>query len=247
MRSPRLVPSLLAVAAVVALAAGCSTTPQSPAPTSTGSSTTDATGSTAPEDRDADDIEVAWLDGGRSMAIVTWGSSSRACQPSAGDATADGQVIAVTLADPSDEESVCTADLGPRAALVNVPEGMDVTRDVEVRVTYGDISDDADLDGLAEPAAPGLSFGEEPSAGWFDDRGIVLLTYGSSSCQPVVEDVEQTADGATVTFAEIDGVCTMDMAPRLTVLTLPQEHDDDAPFRLTMIDGEFESTVDVIG
>lgn len=248
MRIPRLrlIP-VLSLAAVSLLVAGCSAGPASPAPTSTASGTADAATPVAPEDRDADDIEVAWLDGGRSFAVVTWGSSSRDCQPARAEATADGQTIAVTLADPEDAEGVCTADLGPRATLVGVPEGVDVTADVEVRVTYRDISDDADLDGLAAPAEPGLGFGGEPSAGWFDDRGIVLLTYGSSSCPPVIEGVEQTDAGASVTFAEIDGVCTMDMAPRLTVITLPNEHDDDAPFRIALAGSGMDTVVDVIG
>ena len=57
-----------------------------------------------------------------------------------------------------------------------------------------DLLDEIDVD--ADPdatATPGSSTEYQPSAGWFDDGGLVLLTWGSSSCAPVVESVE--ADG----------------------------------------------------
>ncbi len=192
-----------------------------------------------------DDIEAAWLDGGRSFGIVTWGSSSEACQPALAEATAEGQVVSVTLSDPEQKNAVCLSDLGPHAILVPVPEGVDVTNDVELRVTHGDVSDDADLDGLADPAAIDTDY--QPSAGWFDDDGIVLLTWGSSSCRPEAEEVTQSDAGATVTFADNDGVCTMDMAPRLTVISLTGDRDDDAPFALTLKGGGLDGTVDVLG
>jgi len=248
MRRLRVVPSALALAAVGLFAAGCSAGPASPSPTSTGTSKSDA--STPPSDAPIgpmpDDIEAAWLDGGRSFAIITWGSSSADCQPATAEATADGQTVSVVLSDPETSGDVaCTADLGPRAILVETPKGVDIMKDVELDVAYSDIRDDADLDALSAPMP--IDTDHQPSASWFDDDGIVLLTWGSSSCRPQVEKVEATDAGATVAFAEIDGVCTMDMVPRLTVVGIDGEHDDDAPFALTLKGGGLDGAVDVLG
>ncbi|WCM55933.1 hypothetical protein [Microbacterium sp. EF45047] len=236
--------SAFALAAVALLAAGCSSGPASPSPTSTAepsAAPTDGAGSAAPEDRDAGDVEAAWLAGGRQFAVVTWGSSG--CVPHAEDVRAEGQTVHVVLAD-AGADQVCTADFAPRATPAALPEGVDPTQDVELRVTYGDVADDADLEALAE--APSGPAGHEPSAGRFDDRGIVLLTWGSSSCTPVVESIEQTDAGAAVVFAEIDGVCTMDYAPRTTILTIPFETDDDRPFALALRGGGLEGQVPVL-
>lgn len=249
MRPLQVVTSTLALAAVALLAAGCASGPASPAPTSSGSG--GATESTSPPPSDdfgpmPDDIEAAWVDGGRSFAVVTWGSSGTDCQPATAEATADGQTVTVVLSDPeTDGDVACTSDLGPRAILVETPEGVDITKDVELNVTYGTIRDDAELDALSAPMPIDTDY--QPTAGWFDDDGIVLLTWGSSTCRPQVQDVAQTDAGATVTFAEIDGACSQDMAPRLTVLSLQTEHDDDAPFALTLKGGGLDGTVDVLG
>ncbi|MDQ0614115.1 hypothetical protein QF046_001756 [Microbacterium sp. W4I4] len=243
----RPIPSVFALAAVALLAAGCGTGPASPAPTSTAGSPSSTPGSDAGSstfDRTASDIEAAWLDDGRVIGIVTWGSSS--CRPHVADVKADGQTVAVTLADP--DEMACTDDLGPRAVAAMLPEGVDVTKDIDLRVTYGDVEADADLDGLdAAPQGPGE---QQPSAGWFDDDGIVLLTYGSSSCPPVVQELAMTDSGAKVTFngfETADRVCTMDFAPRATVITLLEDHDDDAPFTLTLVGDNLDAEVPVLG
>ncbi|UJP09111.1 hypothetical protein L2X99_11650 [Microbacterium sp. KUDC0406] len=215
--------------------AGCAQSPSSPA--SSAPAPTSSAGGSAP---DGADVEVAWLDGGRSFAVVTWGSST--CVPQTESTTASGQELTVTLLDP--EEKACTKDLVPRASLSVIPEGVDVTQDVDVTVVNGDLTGDADLDAL--PAAPSGPTDMQPSAGWFDDQGIVLLTWGSSSCPPVVSGVEQNDGGATVTFAEEDRVCTMDMAPRVTVVGVQEPADDDAPFTLTLSGGNLTGTVEVM-
>lgn len=243
----RLIPSALALAAVVLSAAGCAASPASPAPTSTAGSPSSSVGSddgASPAERSADDIEAAWLDDGRAIGLVTWGSST--CRPHVEDVQTDGQSIAVTMGD-SDQQA-CTNDLVPRAVLAMLPEGVDVTKDIDVRVTHGDRTADVDLDGL--DAAPQGAGDQQPSAGWFDDGGIVLLTWGSSSCPPVVQDVAMTDAGATVTFNDFetaDRVCTMDFAPRATAITLPEEHDDDAPFTLTLVGDNLDGEVPVRG
>lgn len=185
------------------------------------------------------EVDAAWLDDGRLIGLVTYGSSS--CVPMADDVTADGQSISVSLVDP--EGQACTRDLVPRVTLVSVPEGIDPSKDVDLAVTYGvDGVGDADLDGV-----PGLTGGGEtdyqPSAGWTgEDDQFVLLTWGSSTCAPVVEDV--TASGAaevTVTFEapRANQACTMDMAPRGLVVASPDLDEDTDVFAVLTGTPEF--------
>jgi len=232
----RLIPSALALAAAALLTAGCGAGPASPAPTSTGGADAVVPGS----ERTVTDIEAGWLDGGRMIAVVTWGSSTPTCRPAQSDALADGQTVMITLTDPEEASEGCDSDLVPRATIVMVPEGVDVTQDVELEVSYGDIRGDADLEGL--DAAPQGTGEQQSSAGWFDDDGIVLLTWGSSSCPPAPEQVVQAKDQISVSFASDDRVCTMDFAPRATVIMLSTPRIGDGPFTLRMqgdnLDGE---------
>lgn len=242
----RVIPITLTLAAVAVLSAGCSTTPSSPAPTSTSSQDGSSAAPVAPDDRGGSDVEAAWLAGGASIGLVTWGSSSADCQPRQAEATADGQTVQVTLTDASDESTACTADLAPRATAFPVPDGVDVTKDVEVRVTYGELKADADLDAL-DAAPGGADQDHQSSAGWFDDDGIVLLTYGSSTCPPVPQQVLQSKDQISVSFAVVDRECTMDLAPRATVIQLSEEAEGDGPFTLTLTGDNLDATIPVIG
>ena len=66
----------------------------------------------------------------------------------------------------------------------------------------------------------------------------MLLTWGSSSCVPVIAEVAASGPAeVTVTFETpaADQVCTMDMAPRATVVGLvdPLEEDSDVSLVLT--------------
>lgn len=229
--------SVAALAAVTLLAAGCTaTTPGANAPTSSSAPSDAAT----PPLADANDVEVAWLDGGRAFAVLTWGSSS--CAPVLGDVASSDKGIRVTLA--ASAEKACTDDLAPQALMVPVPEGVDVTREVEVQVVHGERTDSAELDALAE--APQGQTEYAPSAGWFDDDSIALLTWGSSSCPPVVNDVQSTDAGATVTFQEIDGVCTMDLVPRLTPIVVPESRAS-GPFELTLSGGGLDGKLRLDG
>lgn len=231
--------SALALTAAAVLIAGCAQSPASPPPTSTPGQSASAN-PTVPGS-DGGDIETAWIDDGRGFAIITWGSST--CVPVLGDVTADGQTIAVTLS--NNDEKVCTDDLVPRGLFVSTPDGVDVTQDVDVQVDYAPRSQGVDLDALAE-APQGISE-QQPSAGWFEDDGIALLTWGSSTCPPVIEDIDHTDAGATITFATVDRVCTMDFVPRVTAIMLPREHDDDAPFELTLRGDNLDGKVAVVG
>lgn len=229
----------LPLLAAALLTAGCTAQPASPSPTSTASTSPDES-----DTPDAQDVEAAWIDGGRGFAVVTWGSST--CLPLVENISAKGQTVSVTLADP-DDATACTKDLVPRAASVGLPSGVDPSQDVELTVTYGDLVAGTDLDGLSNPADPESETDYAPSAGWFDDQGIVLLTWGSSGCPPQLEKIDQTATTATATFFTTDQVCTMDMAPRLTILGMPNEHDDDTPLELVLTGGGLDATLSVLG
>lgn len=230
--------SVVGLAAAALLVAGCTAGPGSETPTS----------SPAPSAGGADDqndFEGALLDDGRMFAVVTTGSST--CVPQVDQVSAEGQTVTVTLVDP-DASTPCTKDLAPRASIGALPEGVDPTKDITLNVTYGDLTDDVDLDG--DPAAtgtPGSTTEYQPSAGWFDDGGLVLLTWGSSTCLPVVESLDGSGNAGTATFVtDANQVCTMDMVPRATLLSFGDDTvDDDAPFTLTLVGGGLDGTVEV--
>ena len=164
------------------------------------------------------EIQAAWLDDGRLIGLVTEGSST--CVPAAEDATleADGS-LSVTFVEPAAEEP-CTRDLVPRVTLVEVPEGVDSSLNLAITVSGDGITGSAELSGAEALAGEGMTE-YLPSAGWTTAPGrFVLLTWGSSSCVPVIAAVETSAPAeVTVTFQTppADQVCTMDMGPRATV------------------------------
>lgn len=234
--------SLVAGFGLALLAAGMLSACASAGP---GSSST-PTSSSSPSGEEAE-LDAAWVDGGRMIAIVTQGSST--CVPTAGEPTYADGVLTVELEDPSDD-TACTMDYVPRATLVGVPEGVDPTQDLEIKVT-GTYAGDTDLDGV-----PGLAAGGEtdylPSAGWADDGQFVIVTWGSSGCPPVVESVEATSSSeVTVTFATppADQVCTMDMSPRATVAQVPTDTlDDDSEVFAILTGAEFDNVrIAIIG
>lgn len=222
--------ALLAVLGAGALVfAGCASTPASPgASGSSGDSSTEL------------EVDAGWLDGGRIVALATQGSST--CVPTASEVTlqADGSV-AVTLEDPAGD-TACTRDLVPRATAVQLPEGVDGDNELQLVVTYGDLRGDTDLD--AYSGGPVEEY--TPSAGWVDDGEFALLTWGSSTCVPVVQDAT-VADGnqITVTFVDppADQVCTADMGPRVTLVTVAGVDDDVVDLTLTGGGSEFETPV----
>lgn len=213
--------------------AGCAITspvPAAPAPAPT----------PTPEEP-AMEIAATWLDAGRMIGLVTWGSSS--CVPFAEEPAADGQKIAVKLTDA--DTGPCTADHSPRASELAVPAGVDPTQPVTVQLTYLDQTAELTLPGDTElTGTPGDPTDYQPSAGWFSDNGIVLLTWGSSTCRPQVSGIEETADGITVTFTAHEGMCTMDMAPRTTILGVEQVGRDRP---LTLVGDNLDATIPIRG
>lgn len=189
------------------------------------------------------DVEAAWLDNGSMVGLVTLGSST--CVPMAEvGGYADG-VLEVTLSEEAD--AACTRDLVPRVTLVDLPAEVDPTQSLEITVTgetgAGDAyAGDTDLDGV-----PGLVRAEMtdylPSAGWTDiDGQFVILTWGSSTCVPVIEDVVASSDNeATVTFVTppADQACTMDMVPR-AIVAVVDGLDDEGSFAILQ-GGEFDN------
>ncbi|GAA5201726.1 hypothetical protein [Microbacterium jejuense] len=228
------------------LAVGLLTACASPA--GSGSTPTSAAPSAAASDGPAKEIDadVAWLDGGRMIGLVTQGSST--CIPVAGDVAYTNGVLDVELLDPP-EATACTMDLVPRVTPVAVPPDVDPTQELEIRFT-GDYTGDADVDGVA-----GLTGGGQtdylPSAGWTGEDGqFVILTWGSSSCVPVISDVALTSPTeVAVTFADppADQVCTADMAPRAVVAQV-EGASDDAEVTAVLTGDSFEGVrVPIIG
>lgn len=203
---------LLALPVALLLAGGALAGCASQAATAPSGSPSSDGGSTEAE------IDAAWLDDGRIIGLVTMGSST--CVPAADDATlqADGS-LAVMLVEP-DAETACTADMAPRVTLVEVPEDVDPSQDLAITVTGDGYSGTAELDGVDGLAGGGMT-DYLPSAGWTETDGqFVLLTWGSSSCAPVIAEVAASGPAeVTVTFETppADQVCTMDMAPRATI------------------------------
>lgn len=239
-RSRSLVAGLgVALLAAGLLAACASPAGSGPAPSATtGAPTQDA------------EVSAAWLDNGRMIGLVTLGSST--CVPTAGEVSYADGVLEVELVEPAGAMA-CTDDLAPRATVVAVPEGVDPAQELEIRVTGDGYAGDTDLDGVA-----GLDPSGEtdylPSAGWADDDGrFVILSWGSSTCVPVLESTEVTSPTeVTVTFATppADQVCTMDMAPRGAVAHVPDDSalDDDAEVFAILTGGEFDNVrVPIIG
>ena len=173
------------------------------------------------------EIDAAWLDDGRIIGLVTTGSST--CIPAADEATlqADGS-LAVTLVEP-DADTPCTRDLVPRVTLVEVPEGVDPSQDLAITVTGDGFTGSTDLEGVEGLTGGGMT-DYLPSAGWTDTDGqFVLLTWGSSSCAPVISEVAASGPAeVTVTFETpaADQVCTMDMAPRAAVAVVDGLEED---------------------
>ncbi|WP_194397282.1 hypothetical protein [Microbacterium atlanticum] len=236
--------SLVAGLGMALLAAGLLTACATPAGDS--GSTSGTPSETAPAGSTEIEVEAAWLDGGRMIGLVTEGSST--CVPTAGEVAYDNGVLEVEFIEPP-ADTACTRDLVPRVTVVGLPEGVDTTRELEVRVTGEGYHGEADLDPV-----PGLDQSGEtdylPSAGWTDKDGqFVILTWGSSTCVPVIENVEGAGAEVTVTFATppADQPCTADMAPRGVVAQV-EGVDDDAEVFAILTGGEFDNVrVPIIG
>ena len=224
----------LGAGAVMLLAlAGCTAAPVSP-----GSS------SSLPADGVVSEVEVdaTWLDDGRMIGIITYGSST--CVPVVEDAALqDNGTFAVILAD-ADTDAACTRDMVPRVTLVEALPDMDPAVDLEITVAGDGFTGDTDLDAVQglDPSNTASEFA--PSAGWVDaDDSFVLVTWGSSTCVPVVDSTSVSgAAEVTVTFVDppADEVCTMDMVPRGLVTSVADLAEDEG-VTAVLVGSDFDS------
>ncbi|MFH8251540.1 hypothetical protein ACH3VR_14305 [Microbacterium sp. B2969] len=192
------------------LLAGCASTTSG----TSASSPEPATEETATPDPD---LGAAWLDNGNMIGLVTLGSST--CVPVAEEATYTDGTLNVTLAAPA-ASTPCTSDLVPRVTLVSVPKGVDASKNLPIEVSGDQYLGQVELPGVSGLTGTGET-DYNPSAGWATVQGqFVILTWGSSSCPPVIQDVAATGPAeVTVTYETpaANQVCTMDMAPRAAV------------------------------
>lgn len=231
--------SLVAGFGLALLAAGVLTACATPA--GSGSNSTPSSSSSTGDDAE---ISAAWLDGGSMIGLVTFGSST--CVPTAGEPSYSNGVLEVELS-PAEDDAACTRDYVPVVTLVAVPEDVDPSKELEIKVT-GSVTGDTDLDGVAEfPTVEEFM----PSAGWTgEDDQIVILTWGSSTCAPVVESAMATgASEVTVTFATppADQVCTMDMAARGTVAVVQDIEESSGAVAILTGAGFENVSVPIVG
>ncbi|WP_243076201.1 hypothetical protein [Microbacterium sp. SS28] len=216
------------------LLAGCASQTGDATPTEPAEETTSA------PDLDPD-LGAAWLDNGRMIGLVTLGSST--CIPQAEEAVVKDGALQVTLVEP-DADEPCTADLVPRVTLVGVPADVDPAQNLPIVVTGLDYRGEVELAGV-EGLTPGDAGTDYlPSAGWATVQGqFVVLTWGSSSCAPVISDVAATGPAeVTVTYETppADQVCTMDMAPR-AVVTAVNGLEENSGVEAILTGGEFDN------
>lgn len=193
------------------------------------------------------DIDAAWLDGGRMIGIITEGSST--CVPTVQDVALEANGALAVVFGEAAEDQACTRDMVPRVSVVELPAGVDPTKDLEISVTGEGYYGDTELDGVPglDPAAGGGEY--LPSAGWTDENGeFVVLTWGSSTCPEMVQDVAVTgADAITLTFAAqpADRACTMDMKPR-ALMAFADGLSDQPNVVLTLTGPDFPEAKTVI-
>lgn len=245
--SPRSVLAGVGALAVAGLLlAGCASTTGG-TPTDTAAPSPAAESPSPSRSIEADpDLGAAWLDNGRMIGLVTLGSST--CVPVAEEPKYTGGVLQVTLAPAT--EKACTSDLVPRVTLVAAPTDVDPADGLKIQVSGDDYYGEVELPGV-EDLQPGGETDYNPSAGWATTPGqFVILTWGSSGCPPVIQDVAATGPAqVTVTYQDppADQVCTMDMAPRGAVAAV-NDLEEGSDVELVLTGAEFaDVTVPIYG
>ncbi|WP_147261946.1 hypothetical protein [Blastococcus sp. TF02A-26] len=82
---------------------------------------------------------VAWADGGRHLAVVTYGSSSCPSAPYGIDVVAD-QEIEVRLGSRFSDRDVCTADMSGFVTVVELPSGVSPTKPLTARLAGREVT-----------------------------------------------------------------------------------------------------------
>src|SRR6478735_3129864 len=138
MTRSKLLAGLGALALVSLALAGCASTTSGGSPSDEPS----ASSSVTPDP----DLGAAWLDNGRMIGLVTLGSST--CVPGAETPTVNGDgVLEVTLTAPEAGDA-CTSDLVPRVTLVDAPDDVDPSQDLQIQVTGDNYYGEVELDGV---------------------------------------------------------------------------------------------------
>ncbi len=145
------------------------------------------------------DLGAAWLDDGRMIGLVTLGSST--CVPVGRCADLRGRG-AGRHCSPRRPSQACTRDLVPRVTLVTVPEDVDPEKDLQIEVTGDDYSRPGRARRRRRPRRPAARpTTTRAPAGPTTPGQFVILTWGSSTCVPVIEDVAATGPAeVTVTY-----------------------------------------------
>lgn len=174
-------------------------------------------------DDQAPDLAVAWVAGGTAIALQTHGSSTRDCYPQVSDVQVSGSDLTVNITPP--KQVVCTRDYVPQLTYVDLGGlNVDTSKDLAVKVKFTE-KGGGTFNANSLPAITVFSSGQMdgPSAGWFLDGSLALVTWGSGTvaCWPVVAQVAKSASDDTaleVKFAEPEGqlACTADLRAQLT-------------------------------
>ncbi|WP_040168255.1 hypothetical protein [Microbacterium gorillae] len=216
----RTLPLILAAAAVALV--GCATPIAGGAGSATGGTTPDPTStpSTSSVTVSVDQVQVSWLTTTSMVVILPAGS----CPLHIGDIVAGTQKLTVTFAAKSGAS--CAPTTAAQKYVLGVPAGVDTTKDLAVTIVTPEGKTDVTLSGLAggEVIPEDRSIAPEPAASWVGPHTLAVLTYGSSSCAPTGGAV---ADGVlTLKDPPADTACTMDLAPRVTLIDAPDVAHD---------------------
>lgn len=237
MKTPRFV-LLAAAACLAAVLTGCATNAAQPGNTPDAAPTTDAPGTDV---NGLPEMQAVWV-GSESIIITAPGDG---CRPTLTDVVVGDQSLDVRIEKLGGEEA-CMQPLIVYGHLLVIPAGIDTSKPLTLNVTnWDDQTADIELagnsDGGLVPADKMIQ--PAPAAVWVNDSDIAVLTYGSSSCAPI--GGEFTGEGETLTLKLTDPdtqMCTMDYAPRVTIIHAP-DVAKDASFILSGYTDENEKEI----
>ena len=86
-----------------------------------------------PPDHEAFEPSVAWVDDGRYLAVITYGSGSCPSGPHGIDVVAD-QEIEIRLGPLFPDRDVCSADMSGHVTVVELPPGISPTEPLSARI-----------------------------------------------------------------------------------------------------------------
>lgn len=231
---------LAAAAGLAAVLTGCATNASQPG-ASTGNTAAPSPDSTAVIPDGWPEIQAVWLNAD-SIVITAPGDG---CRPTLTDVVVGDGTLDVTIEKLS-ADATCTEPLLTYGYLLVAPAGIDTSQPLTLNITnwMGDaktITLDGNPAGGPVPADKMMT--PAPAAVWVNDTDIAVLTYGSSSCAPMSGTFSGAGDSLTLTLAEPDTMmCTMDYAPRITIVSAP-DIAKDATFTLAGFTDENEAEI----